>query len=613
MVQTPPPILPSPQSDTGDRLDSWKEIASYLRREVRTVQRWEKTEGLPVRRHQHDKLASVFAFKSELDAWRQARQSLVNEIDRPEGPEPDDDPAPVEDPPLASDKLEAFPLSVPPPAPQPRRTRSSFQAAAAICVLVAAGYGAWKFFTPTHVPKKTRLVVLPFRCLSDDPTQSTFCEGLTQAMTTQLGHLDPAHLGIIAPQTAFLIKDKPLDKIGSELGVQYVLEGSVARSNNQVRIDAQLIQVSDQTLQRAISLSHDVGDILTLQNEVAQAIANDISLSLSPAEQARLDATRKVDPEAYEAYLHGLVAWNSRSPQGLVKSIDYFNDAIAKSPDFALAYAGLADAYSIASAVPTNAMEPRDVMPKANAAAQHALHLDPKSAEAHAALALVNQSFDWNFQSAEQEYQRALAINPSYGSARQWHALLLMALGRHDEAVAEIERARTLDPLSSVIDSSRIQAYYFARQYDRAIDEARKALEVEPTMLLIYYHLGQSLVQKGNYADAIAVLSKAGKASGDASVFVMALGHANALAGNRAEAGKAIAELAARAQKNYVPALYTAAIYTGLGDRDNAMKWLEKAFEERTEYLIFFNVEPMADPLRSDPRFQDLLHRIGLK
>ena len=188
-----------------------------------------------------------------------------------------------------------------------------------------------------------------------------------------------------------------------------------------------------------------------------------------------------------------------------------------------------------------------------------------------------------------------------------------MAQGRHEEALAEIERARTLDPLSPVIDSSRIQAYYFARHYDRAIDEARKALEVEPGMLFIYYHLGQSLLQKGNFADAIAVLNKAAGMSGNSNAFVMALGHANAVAGNRAEAQKAVAELAARAQKNYVPALYTAAIYTGLGDRDNAMKWLEKAFEERTEYLIFFNVEPMADPLRSDPRFQDLLHRIGLK
>ena len=605
MSQSSGPI-PFPSGADSDRLESWKEIASYLKREVRTVQRWEKTEGLPVRRHQHDKLATVFAYKSELDAWRLSRQDYDREIDPPEDHEN----------PYGNANSNDIETANPPdsePPPRPRSFSTYLLVAAGLLALIAGGYGVAKFLMQPRVPKKTRLVVLPFRCLGADAAEAAFCEGLTQTMTTQLGRLDPDHLGVIAPNTASAVKDYPIGKIGTELQVQYVLEGTVTRSGDQVRIDAQLIQVIDQTLKHAIVFSHDVGDILALQNDVAQSIAGEIRLTLSPSEHERLESAGKIDPAAYEAYLLGLVAWNSRTPSGLVKSVDYFNEAIQKSPNFALAYSGLADAYSIGSAVPTDAMEPRDVMPKANAAAQHALSLDPKSAEAHAALALANQSFDWNFPAAEQEYGRALSINPSYGSARQWHALLLMAQGRHEEALAEIERARTLDPLSPVIDSSRIQAYYFARHYDRAIDEARKALEVEPGMLFIYYHLGQSLLQKGNFADAIAVLNKAAGMSGNSNAFVMALGHANAVAGNRAEAQKAVAELAARAQKNYVPALYTAAIYTGLGDRDNAMKWLEKAFEERTEYLIFFNVEPMADPLRSDPRFQDLLHRIGLK
>jgi tetratricopeptide (TPR) repeat protein len=431
-------------------------------------------------------------------------------------------------------------------------------------------------------------------------------------MTTQLGRLAPERLRVIAPNTAFRVKDDPIEKIAAQLQVQYVLEGTVTRSGNQARIDAELIQVSDQTLRRAISLSHSAGDMIVFQNEIAQAISDDIRLTLSPSEQKRLESAPKIDADAYDAYLLGLVAWSSRAPSALVKSIDYFNQAIQKSPDFALAYAGLADAYSIASAVPTGAMDPREVMHKARETAQRALALDPKSSEAHTALALVNQSFDWNFRNAEQEYQRALAINPSYGSARQWHALLLMAEGHHENALAEIERARSLDPLSPVIDSTRIQAYYFARQYDHAIAEARKALEVEPAMLFIDYHLGQALLQKGEYAEAISVLSKAARMSGDSDFFVMAAGHANAVAGNRDEAQKALAELTARSKKRYLSPIYLAAIYTGLGDRDNAMQWLEKAFNERTEYLIFFNVEPMADPLRSDPRFQNLLKRIGL-
>ena len=600
MSQSSTPIPLPPRSDADDRLESWKEIASYLKREVRTVQRWEKTEGLPVRREQRDKLATVFAYRSEIDAWRLSRQNYESEIDAP------DDRESVN----GGNNSDDIDPSPPDPEPAPRRSPKYLLVAAGLIALIGGGY---KFFMQSGVPAKTRLVVLPIRCIGADVGQAAFCEGLTQTMTTQLGRLDPDHLGVIAPNTAFAVKDYSIEKIGRELQVQYVLEGTVTRSGEQVRIDAQLIQVSDQTLKHAIVFSHDLGDILALQNNVAQSIAGEIRLTLSPSEQQRLESAGKVDPDAYEAYLRGLVAWNSRTPQGLLKSIDYFNEAIQKSPNFALAYSGLADAYSIASAVPTSAMAPRDVMPKANSAAQHALILDPKSAEAHAALALVNQSFDWNFPGAEQEYQRALEINPSNGSARQWHALLLMALGRHDEALAEIEQARALDPLSPVIDSSRIQAYYFARQYDRAIDEARRALEVEPGMLFIYYHLGQSLVQKRDYAEAISVLSKAAGMSGNSDVFVMALGHANAVAGNRGEAQKAIAELAGRSQKGYVPAIYTAAIYTGLGDPDSAMKWLEKAFEERTEYLIFFNVEPMADPLRSDPRFQDLLHRIGLK
>jgi TolB-like protein/tetratricopeptide (TPR) repeat protein len=600
MSQSSTPIPSPPRADTSDRLESWKDIASYLKREVRTVQRWEKTEGLPIRREQRDKLATVFAYRSEIDAWRHSRQIDESDVDTPD----EHNDVNVDN---GSDVIDPSPTD---PEPARRRFPIYLLLAASVIALIAGGY---KFSMQSRVPLKTRLVVLPIRCIGADAGQAEFCEGLTQTMTTQLGRLDPDHLGVIAPNTAFAVKDYPIEKIGRELQVQYVLEGTVTRSGEQVRIDAQLIQVSDQTLKHAIVFSRDVGDILALQNNVAQSIAGEIRLTLSPSEQQRLESAGKIDPDAFEAYLHGLVAWNSRTPDGLVKSIDYFNEAIQESPNFALAYSGLADAYSIASAVPTSAMAPRDVMPKAKSAAQHALILDPKSAEAHAALALVNQSFDWNFAGAEQEYQRALEINPSNGSARQWHALLLMALGRHDEALAEIERARALDPLSPVIDSSRIQAYYFARHYDRAIDEARRALEVEPGMLFIYYHLGQSLVQKRDYGEAISVLSKAASMSGNSDVFVMALGHANAVAGNRGEAQKAIAELAGRSKKGYVPAIYTAAIYTGLGDPDSAMKWLEKAFEERTEYLIFFNVEPMADPLRPDPRFQDLLHRIGLK
>lgn len=253
-------------------------------------------------------------------------------------------------------------------------------------------------------------------------------------------------------------------------------------------------------------------------------------------------------------------------------------------------------------------------MPKAGKAAEEAVRLDPLSAEAHAALGLVLQSYDWDFDGAEREYERALSINPSYGSARHWHSLLLAARGRHKDATQEIERARSLDPLSPVIRSTRIQEFYFSRDYDRAIEECRKELEIEPAFPIIHYHLGQSLIQKGELAEGIAQLQNGqALAGGSSPVFVAALGHAYGLAGDRAAALKSLAELTARARKGeYVPAIYFVAVYTGLGDHEQAIHWLEKAYDEKVEYLIFLNVEPMADPLRSDPRFQDLVRRIGL-
>lgn len=616
-TSTSPP-LPSPDAPGGVRFDSWKEIAAYLKREVRTVQRWEKTEGLPIRRHQHQKQGSVFAYKSELDAWRADRQSVVDAPDPSEASEPavveEDSETGGQLQPEVTEGREASP-GTPPGAPRGRIV------AAAIVFVVLCGvayfYGGtiYNWLKPhAKLTGKVRLVVLPFKNLGSDQSDDVFCRGLTEAMTTQLGRLDPEHLGVMASGTAALIKDQSIDDIRRKLNVDYVLEGSVVRSGNQMRIDAQLIQASDQTHRWAAGYTRDAGDVLALQNEVAQDVAGQIRLTLSPSEAARLNGTPNVDPEAYDAYLRGLVYWSQRTPDGTAKSLDYFQQAIRKSPDFALAYAGLANAYSVLSAVPVSVMAPVEAMPKAKAAAETAVRLDPGSAEAHAALGLVRQSYDYNFDAAEQEYERALQINPSDGNARHWRSLLLMARGRHSDALEEIERARSVDPLSLVIPPSRILAFYFDRQFGRAIEESRATLEVEPNFPLVHYDLGQSLLQKGQTQDAIAELQVMRKISGDSPFGWMALGHAYAVAGNRAAAMKALASLESTASSgHYVPAVYSAAIYAGLGDRDQAMKWLEKAYGERTEYLIYLKVEPMADPLRSDPRFRDLVRRMGLE
>ncbi len=608
---TTPPSNPS-DSQTGTRFDSWKEIGAYLKRDVRTVQRWEKTEGLPVRRHLHQKQGTVFAYKSDLDTWWHERQKVLENA--PELGEasllPESESSDAQG--LETDEREATSRET-----QARGFRWLWnrQVMAVLLGLLLLGGVSYYFehVRTSGFTGKAKLVVLPFRNLTGDPGKEVFCRGLTEALTTQLGRLDPDHLGIIATATATLIQDKPVDEIRQKLGVDYLLEGSVVQSGSQMRIDAQLIQASDQTHRWADSYNRDASDILALQNEVARDVASEIRLTLSPAEQARLTEPRKIDPEAYDDYLRGLVDWSKRTPDGVSKSLDYFQQAIHRSPDFALPYAGVANAYTILSAVPTAMVSPLEAMPKAKEAAETAVRLDPESAEAHAALAIVRQGYDYDFDGAEKEYARALKINPSYGTARQWRSLLLMARGRHDDALAEIELAHTLDPLSPVIPSSPIQALYFDRQYDRAIEESRKALEVEPDFLIIRYHLGQSLLQKGFFPQAIAELREAQRISGGSTVCEMALGHAYAVSGNRAGAMQSLAKLNSVASKGqYVPALYFAAIYTGLGDRNQAMKWLEKAYEERTEYLIFLKVEPMADPLRDDSRFKDLLRRVGL-
>ncbi|HKM89227.1 MAG TPA: hypothetical protein VJX29_01330 [Candidatus Acidoferrales bacterium] len=481
---SPPPGPVSSVTGSGDRLDSWKEIASYLKREVRTAQRWEKSEGLPVRRHQHDKLSSVFAYRSELDAWWQERQPVLEK--EPETVEESGQAG------LAEPTAEELPqqsveeATVHKPS---RRAMAIFAFVIALALSLGLAYLLQR--ARSSGPQgftKTRLVVLPFRNLNGDPAQEVFCEGLTESMTTQLGRLDPEHLGVIASTTATLIKDKTIDKIGRELDVKYVLEGSVFRSGDHVQVHAQLIQVSDQTHRWADTYSRDVSDMFSVQNDVANAIAAEIRLKVTPAEQARLSDGLKISPGAYEAYLQGLVSWNKRTPEGIRKSIDYFQQAIQKDPQFALAWAGLANGYSILSAVPTDAIPPREAMPKAKKAAEEAIRLDPASAEGHAALALVLYSYDWDWEGAEEEFQRAFAINPSYGTARHWHSLLLLARGRQPEALAEIELARTLDPLSPVIPSTRAMALYCARDYDRVIEEAPKALEVEPDSWLLRYH-----------------------------------------------------------------------------------------------------------------------------
>ncbi len=546
-------------SNPADRLDSWKEIAAYLRRDVRTVQRWEKKEGLPVYRHQHDKLGSIYAYRAELTEWFNTRQQSgpgVPAAARQNGP---------------NDKI--------------------------------------------------KLAVLPFGNLSGEREEDYFSDGLTEEMITQITRLQPSELAVIARTTAlhFDASRNSLEKMKQELGVDYVLEGRVRRAGNRVRITAQLSEIQDQTQLWAETYERDLSDVLSVQADIAQAIAQEINLALNLSERTRLSdlqkGQRRVQPSAYDAYLKARYHLHEMTPAGISRSIEDFERAIQIDPDYAPAFAGLASAYALLSIAPFDLLPPHQAMPKAEAAARKSLELDDSLAEAHAALALVSHHFHWNWKAAAASYKRAIDLNPDYAAAHYWYSWLLLALGKRSEAFEEIERTMLIvqqtDPHRLVaVHATRAQAYYFGREFKRAVEECEKALELDPDHFMLHFILGRAYMRLGDYAKAIAQLKSA--KVGDVPLMDAALGLAYAVSGRKDQTQKMAETFKTAAKKRYIPPTYFGMLYAGLGDKDKALEWLEKAFQERADGLTWLNVEPMLDDVRSDPRFQDLIQRIGL-
>jgi TolB-like protein/tetratricopeptide (TPR) repeat protein len=611
--------IPDPPTDEP-RLESWGEIAAYLRREIRTVQRWERYQGLPVRRLLIGKLGSVYAYRSELDKWYRERQP------QPENGEEDTEKAgngevaahvtvsTEADKQKSQGQADGSEL----PPPRPRVTRLHITITLLTLLVVAAVTPGVYFFRHGHSPArsasgKIRLVVLPFANLSGDPQQDYFSAGLTDEMTTQLGRLDPERLGVIAATASKLIAGKPMAEVGRTLDVQYALEGSVRRGGNQVRIDVQLIQVSDQTNLWADSYTGDLGDILHVQDEVAAAVAGQIRVALPVGAlgvNGAKGTARAVNPEAYDDYLRGRFYWTNRGD--LHKSIDAYQKAVQKDPSYALAYAGLASGYALLGQVPYDDMPPIQAKPKAREAAERALQLDPQLGEAHSVLANVSFSYDWDFDAAEREFQRALALGQNDPTAHQWHSHYCVVRNRLQQALEENSRALALDPVSPLFNTTRAEIYYNARQFDAAIGQARRTIEQYPTYPLAYIWLGSAYREKKMYKDALEQFAQASKLSDNHPAITALYGHALALSGDTAGARRALADLQRLAKTRYVSAFYFAGIYTGLGEKSTAMDWLDKAYKERNDRLVYLNVDPMADPLRSEPRFQDLMKRLHL-
>jgi len=569
----------------GRRLESWKEIAAYLGRDVTTVRRWEKREGLPVHRLHHSRLGSVYAYTTELDAWRDERA--------PAG---------------ATDAPDARPVS------EVLRSGVRARAAAALAALaltVAVGL-IWlvrerSSIQPASASGGIRsLAVLPLQNFSGNPEQDYLSDGMTEALIARLSTIHA--LRVISRTSAMQFKGtrKSVPTIGKELNVDAVIEGSVLRSGDKIRVTVQLIRAD--TDEHLWSGTYDRGlqDVLALQSDVTQGISAHIESTVTGARRGSAVAPRTVAPDVYEAYLKGQFALHKNNRAGLEEARLRFQAAVDADTTFAPAYAGLAATYSALGLV-FYGEPPGETRPKVIAVARKALELDPELAEARVLLANALQK-DWDWAEAEVEYRRAIELSPNDAAAQAGLADWLLCQGRTDEALASARRAQELDPRA--FDGVQVGWILFqARRYDEAIRELHTALTIDPKDPMALWFLGFALIGAEHFDEAIATLEKAASLSDRSPAVLGVLVRAYARGGRRAEALRVLDELHRRRQKGYVPAGAFLQAYLGLGDKEEAFAWLERAAEERSNIVQFLKVEPFFDSLRGDPRFAEFLRR----
>lgn len=567
----------------GRRLESWKEIAAYLGRDVTTVRRWEKGEGLPVHRHVHNKLGSVYAYTAELDAWRNNR-------------------APVP----ATEGVDAFPVSKPTPRLSYARMAVAFTAAA---LVLAAGV-TWLVRERSGKPAATQairsLAVLPLANFSGNVEQDYLADGMTEALTAQLSSIRGLRVISRTSTTQFKGTRKSVPAIGKELNVDAVIEGSVLRSGDKVRVTVQLIRAATDEHLWASTYDRQLRDILALQSDVTLGIARHVEAAVSGTQIPAI-APRTVAPEVYEAYLKGRFALHKNDPAGLQEALQYFQTAIKADGSFAPAYVGIAAAQEQLGTV-FFGVPPGDSRPKVIDAARKALGLDPQLAEARVLLANALQR-DWQWAEAETEYRRALELSPSDARAHAGLADWLSCQGRSEEALAWARRAQALDPAINSVDVSGI--LFFSRRYDEAIRESRRDLGTDPNDPVTLWGLGFALVGAEQFDEAILTLEKAASLSRRSPAVLGVLARAYAHGGRRTEALQVIDELRQRVQKGYVPPAAFLNAYLGIGDTEQAFVWLERAAEERSNIMQFLKVHPFFDSLRGDPRFAGYLRRVN--
>ncbi len=493
------------------------------------------------------------------------------------------------------------------------RSKSAIGSTAVL--LVAALVGAGWFYKSRANRGETidSVAVLPFVNASADPNAEYLSDGITESLINSLSTLP--HLKVMSRDSAFMYKGKDTDArtVGQTLGVRAVLKGRVMQRGDDLEISAELVDARDNSHIWGQQYSRKASDIFALQGDLAKEITSMLRMRLTGEDEKQMMKSNTANPEAYHLYLQGRFWWNKRTERALNKGIEYFQQAIAKDPNYALAYAGLADSYNVLSDY--GFVPPKEAFPRAKEAALKALELDGNLAEAHASLGFIKTHYDWDRSGGEKEFQRAIELNSAYATSHQWYGVALWQMGRLTESAAEFKRALELDPLSLVNNRNQGWLFYFARQNDQAIEQLRKTLEMDPNFVLTHNYLGKAYLQKSMYAEGVAECEKELAISPNNTWALAVLGNAYAVADKRAEAQKVLDQLNELSKQKYVSPIAAAQTYVGLGEKDKAFEWLEKAYEDRSAGSSFVKVkvDPVWDPMRSGPRFADLLRRMNLQ
>jgi TolB-like protein/class 3 adenylate cyclase/Tfp pilus assembly protein PilF len=459
--------------------------------------------------------------------------------------------------------------------------------------------------------RRKRIAVLPLTNIGPDSEDEYFADGLTEELISTLSKI--TSFRVIARTSIMRYKKnttKTISEIGKELGVHTIVEGSVRKSGKKLRVSAHLVDVKSEERKWSREYDREIEDVFQIQTDIAKKIAEALRVRILREEKNAIEKESTKIPEAYNEYLSGRYYWNQRTEEGLKKAIAHFEKALLEDPHFALAHTGISD--SCAQLAWFEFLAPKEAFPKAREHAEKALVIDNHLAEAHTSLGLVMFQYDRNWSAAEKEFRRAIELNPNYAPAHQFFADYLKALGRFDEALFEMKQAHEIDPLSLAINTGIGHVLYLSRKYDLAIEQYRKSVQMDPTFVQARLWFGRPYLQKRMYKEAIQELEEAVKLSGGSNISLAVLGHAYASAGNEGEARNILETLLERSKGRYVPSYWIALVHIGLDDKEKAFEWLERAYEDRSSWLVWMKVEPRFDSLRSEKRFDSLLERMGL-